>query len=105
MTETLLVQGTGGATFAVDPEVPFVAAQLATGALRPVAGTSAADDAIRSVSVAPKAEVPTVAERPPQSAHKSAWVDWAVNSLGLSREDAESWTKQDLIDLATDEDS
>lgn len=38
-------------------------------------------------------------KRPPQSANKDAWVDWAVSN-GMDREAAEDLTKAQLIELA-----
>ena len=43
------------------------------------------------------ATVATGQSRPPQSANKAAWVEWAV-SQGADRDEAEDATKQDLID-------
>lgn len=45
---------------------------------------------------------PNPANRPPRSAPKSSWIDWAVE-CGSSREDAEEMTKQELIDVYGDD--
>jgi hypothetical protein len=41
-----------------------------------------------------------VPPRPPVDAPKADWVGYAVHALGLTPDDAEAATKQDLIDLA-----
>jgi hypothetical protein len=41
---------------------------------------------------------PEPSGRPAQADNKAAWVDWAV-SQGVDRDDAEAYTKADLIEL------
>lgn len=96
--EIVHIRGEGGAVFAMAlPLQRDIAKRLARGHLRqvnpdgtPLAGSGAVDE--------PAA--PAAAERPAQSASKADWVSYAVRSLQLSPEDAEAYTKQDLIDLA-----
>lgn len=52
-----------------------------------------------ATTVAP-AEPAAAAEPPPASAPKADHVDHAVDALGVPREEAESMTKPDLVELA-----
>jgi len=40
---------------------------------------------------------------PAASAAKAAWVDWAVEALGVSKSEAEAMTKAELAELASGE--
>lgn len=59
-----------------------------------------ADEAVAAHLAQGWVQVVDVNTKPTQSDTKAAWVDYAV-SAGLERADAESATKQDLIDLYT----
>lgn len=52
-------------------------------------------------TVLPTAPAADIIGRPPQAAPKADWVDHVVRSRLLSREDAENYTKADLIDLSS----
>lgn len=110
MAKTILVTGAGGAQFAVDPDVKWVAAQLKSGALtkggKGSGGNRPAPDPETGGGESSTAKEPASTgdgDKPPQSANKAEWIDFAVAQLGLDRETAESYSKQDLIDLANGE--
>ncbi|WP_433699096.1 hypothetical protein [Nocardiopsis sp. CA-288880] len=87
MAELITVAGTAGATFAVDPDVPWVAAQLANRMLIQVA----------------RPEPETEVERPAQSAAKEVWVAYIAQTTALSEAEAADLTKADLVALAAEE--
>ncbi|SFE54733.1 hypothetical protein SAMN04487819_11671 [Actinopolyspora alba] len=47
-----------------------------------------------------EADTAAAPDRPAQSAAKSDWISYVVGALGVPRAEVESYTKQDLIDLA-----
>jgi len=63
----------------------------------PVAPAPAAAATQAEEAPAPKADP----DRPPVSAPKAAWIDHVVASRLLSREDAATYTKADLIDMVS----
>lgn len=93
--ETAHFMGEGGVIWEMDLPLPEAMAEKVTkGYLRRVNedGTPYLDP----VENTPAAAAP-VSERPAQSASKAEWVGWAVHK-GMSPDDAEGFTKQDLID-------
>lgn len=89
MADLILARGAAGTTFAVDPAVPWVAAQLDRGALV-------------LVEQPPRAEPDSEQqpERPAQAAPKSTWVAYVAEVTDLTAEDAEALTKAELVELA-----
>ncbi|MFJ9558055.1 hypothetical protein ACIRPH_29980 [Nocardiopsis sp. NPDC101807] len=90
MADLILARGTAGATFAVDPAVPWVAAQFDRGALAPVEASSPGEQGV---------EQPP--NRPAQAAPKAAWVAYVTEVSDLTAEDAEALTKAELVELAS----
>lgn len=105
MDEIIHVRGEGGAIFPMEPSrIPKeIAQRIAKGYLKRV-------NADGSPYVEPVTEqdgsdlTNGVPARPAQNATKADWVSYAVNALGMEPDDAESATKQDLIDLAGTQD-
>lgn len=87
MAELITVEGTAGARFTVDPDVPWVAAQLAN----------------RMLAQVERPEPETGPERPAQAATKEVWVAYIVATTDLSEAEAADLTKADLIALAAEE--
>lgn len=93
MAETAYFQGDGGGIHAMDLPLPEVMQEKVTkGYLRRVNadGTPYSDPSEAG-------DASGVKERPAQSASKAEWVGWAVHN-GMTPDDAEALTKQDLID-------
>lgn len=90
--ETIFVRGEGGSIFELGlPLHETMADKLTSGLIRRVnADGSNYEGSVDGVP-APSTE------RPAQSAVKADWVVWAVQR-GMKQEDADSATKQDLID-------
>lgn len=92
-SETIFVRGEGGSIFELSlPLSESISDGLAKGSIRRVANADGDpydgdDDLVPS----PPTEVPA------KSAVKSEWVAWAVVQ-GVSLDDAEAATKQDLVD-------
>jgi hypothetical protein len=95
VAELITVEGTAGARFTVDPDVPWVAAQLASRMLVQVARPEPGAEP----ETGPEAEP----ERPAQSAAKEVWVAYIAQTTDLSEAEAADLTKADLIGLATEE--
>lgn len=89
----IFIRGEGGSIFKLDlPLHEGVEARLASGAIVRVANADG-DPYDGDDDLAP---VPP-SERPANSAVKAEWVAWA-HVQGISLDDAEAMTKQDLID-------
>lgn len=95
MAEHIYVQE-GGAGMVIKMDLPLheaIADRLTRGHLRRVT-----EDGSPYVEPADQAEQPPPPERPAASAVKAEWVGYAVRAYGVSPDDAEAMTKQDLID-------
>lgn len=93
---TAYFQGEGGVVWELDlPLTEVMAEKVTKGYLRRVDadGKPYIESAEEPDAGAPQA----VTERPAQSASKAEWVGWAVHN-GMTPDDAEGFTKQDLID-------
>lgn len=92
--EHIFVQG-GGGTVVIKLDLPLheaTAEQLKKGYLRRVNedGSPYVEPAEDGGPAGPK--------RPARSDNKPEWVGWAVAAFGVTPDDAEAMTKQDLID-------
>lgn len=108
--DELLLRGPAGAPFRVTVGPAFteqdIKQRLASGEWRQLDDEqpSAAPEPNRPEPVTPAAAPePTKvdANRPPVNAPKAAWIDYVVQRRLMSRDDATTYTKADLIELAS----
>jgi hypothetical protein len=112
--------GSGGAPFLTTVGRPFSKAdiqrRLGTGEWSwpgetPLPSSEDDDDPAEQAPDEPSAETAPQGEggqaskpdpdRPPQSAPKADWAQYVARTLHMSREDAENYTKADLIDMVS----
>lgn len=103
-TGTIHIRGEGGAVFEMTPSkmTDDMRARLRAGRLRRVNPDGSPYNADVAASAAAEVQDTGPMERPAKSAPKTVWVEYAVRTLGLTAEEADRMTRQDLIELPPD---
>lgn len=120
--DRIRIIGSGGAPALITVgrpfELPEIKAKLASGEWRllveqevdaepPATGGTVTGEALADVgeqppaTVLPPAAVADGIGKPPQAAPKAEWIDHVVRARLMSREDAEAFTKADLIEMCS----
>ena len=105
--DRIRIIGSGGApaliTVGSPFELPEIKAKLGSGEWRLLDGEAPEQYAGTEppATALPPATGADGIGKPPQAAPKSAWIDHVVRARLLSHEDAENYTKADLIEMAS----
>jgi len=98
----MYLRGEGGSIIGMDlPLAEGIADRLTKGYLKRVNadGSPYVEPSARDATTGGSDLTSGRTPRPAQSATKAEWVGYAVHAVGMSPDDAEAMTKQDLIDL------